>query len=279
MLHPVLYARHRPEQTTLYRLVQQRAQTFFAQTEEATGASLAQFTNDEFDAFLECGILAPGFLRLRCADCGHDTLFAFNCKRRGFCPSCGARHRLHSFGDRTERCPQPPATPAHGGPAGNPIMSNAVPFLIVDDRPGNLMVVRSILEPDQYALVMVQSAQDALLALLHTDFAAALLDVKMPEMDGYELAGLIRERKRNRHLPIIFVSAHLTDPADARRGYAAGAVDYLCKPVDARALRAKVAVFAELYRERKELVEQVAGLRQALRTVLPPGDGPATPRH
>ncbi|MBA3591953.1 MAG: transposase zinc-binding domain-containing protein [Methylibium sp.] len=61
------------------------------QTEEAIGASLPQFIKDEFDAFLECGILAHGFLRLRCVDCGHDKLLAFSCKRRGFCPSCGAR--------------------------------------------------------------------------------------------------------------------------------------------------------------------------------------------
>jgi hypothetical protein len=85
------YARHRPEQTTLYRLVQQHAATFFAQAEETTGADLPQFVKDEFDAFLECGILAHGFLRLRCGDCGHDKLLAFSCKRRGFCPSCGAR--------------------------------------------------------------------------------------------------------------------------------------------------------------------------------------------
>jgi len=88
---PVHYELRRPEQATLYRLVQQHAQTFFAQTEEATGASLPQFIKDEFDAFLECGILAHGFLRLRCGDCGHDKLVAFSCKRRGFCPSCGAR--------------------------------------------------------------------------------------------------------------------------------------------------------------------------------------------
>ena len=93
---PVHYARHRPEQTPPFRLVPQHAQSFFAQsffaqTEETTGASLPQFVKDEFEAFLECGILAQGFLRLRCADCGHDKLVAFSCKRRGFCPSCGAR--------------------------------------------------------------------------------------------------------------------------------------------------------------------------------------------
>ena len=138
------------------------------------------------------------------------------------------------------------------------------------------MIVESILEPDQYALVMVQSAEKA---LLQTDFAAVLLDVKMPEMDDYELAALNRGRKRNHHLPIIFVSAHLTDPADARRGYEVGAVDFICKPINSKALRANVAVFAELYREREELVEQVAELRQLLRTASSPGDGPATPRH
>ena len=88
---PVHYERHRPEQTTLYRLVQQHAATFIAQTEAAAAADLPQFVKDEFDAFLECGILAHGFLRLRCGDCGHDKLVAFSCKRRGFCPSCGAR--------------------------------------------------------------------------------------------------------------------------------------------------------------------------------------------
>ena len=75
----------------LYRLVQQHAATFFDQAEAAAGADLPQFVKDEFDAFLECGILAHGFLRLCCGDCGHDKLVAFSCKRRGFCPSCGAR--------------------------------------------------------------------------------------------------------------------------------------------------------------------------------------------
>jgi hypothetical protein len=71
--------------------VQQHAATFFAQAKDAAGADLPQFVKDEFDAFLECGILAHGFLRLRCGECGHDRLLAFSCKRRGFCPSCGAR--------------------------------------------------------------------------------------------------------------------------------------------------------------------------------------------
>ena len=75
--------------------MQQHAATFIAETEAATGADLPQFVKDEFDAFLEFGILAHGFLRLRCGDCGHDKLVAYSCKRRGFCPSCGARRPAH----------------------------------------------------------------------------------------------------------------------------------------------------------------------------------------
>jgi hypothetical protein len=105
------YERHRPEQTTLYRLVQQHAASFVAHTEASTGAELPRFIKDEFDAFLECGILAHGFLRLRCGECGHDKLLAFSCKRRGFCPSCGARrmsqtaaHLVDHVIPRTCRC-------------------------------------------------------------------------------------------------------------------------------------------------------------------------------
>ena len=87
----VHYERHRPEETVLYQLVQEHVETFFAQVETETGSGLPDFVKDEFDAFLECGILAHGFLRLRCTDCSHEKLVAFSCKRRGFCPSCGGR--------------------------------------------------------------------------------------------------------------------------------------------------------------------------------------------
>src|SRR3954466_14677628 len=87
----VHYERRQPEETTLYQVVQEHLESFLAQVETETGASLPDFVKDEFDAFLECGILAHGFLRLRCAQCAHEKLVAFSCKRRGFCPSCGAR--------------------------------------------------------------------------------------------------------------------------------------------------------------------------------------------
>jgi Transposase zinc-binding domain len=102
MAPPVHGERHRPEPTTLDRLVQQHAATFIAETEMATGADLPQFVKDEFDAFLECGILAHGFLRLRCADCGHDKRVAFSCKRRGFCRSCGARRMAQTAAHRAD---------------------------------------------------------------------------------------------------------------------------------------------------------------------------------
>ncbi len=87
----VPYKRRRPEETTLYQVVQEHVETFFAQVEHETGAGLPQFIKDEFAAFLECGISAHGFLRLRCGACAQDTLVAFSCKRRGFCLACGAR--------------------------------------------------------------------------------------------------------------------------------------------------------------------------------------------
>ncbi|QBQ56289.1 hypothetical protein E3U44_18640 [Nitrosococcus wardiae] len=90
-INHIHYERHRPEETVLYKLVQENVETFFAQVETETGSGLPDFVKEEFDAFLECGILAYGFLRLRCTDCTHKKLVAFSCKRRGFRPSCGGR--------------------------------------------------------------------------------------------------------------------------------------------------------------------------------------------
>jgi DNA-binding response OmpR family regulator len=140
-------------------------------------------------------------------------------------------------------------------------MTLPVPLLIVDDRAANLAALEAVLDSPEYQLVMVQSAQEALLALLQTEFAAVLLDVKMPDMSGYELARLILGRKLNRHLPIIFVSSHRTDGTDVMLGYEAGAVDYITKPFDPTVLRSKVAVFAELYRQRHALAAEAAELR------------------
>jgi DNA-directed RNA polymerase subunit RPC12/RpoP len=85
------YERRRLDETALNRVVQEHVETFFAQVEPETGAGLPQFVKDEFEPFLQCGILAHGLLRLRCSTCARDTLVAFSGKRRGFCPACGAR--------------------------------------------------------------------------------------------------------------------------------------------------------------------------------------------
>ena len=113
---PVHYECHRPEQTTLYRLMQQHAASFIAHTEASTGAELPRFVKDEIDAFLECGILAHGFVRLRCGERGHDRLLAFSCKRRGFCPSCAARRtRGRTPHRRAAPGPVAPGRGRHGG--------------------------------------------------------------------------------------------------------------------------------------------------------------------
>ena len=140
-------------------------------------------------------------------------------------------------------------------------MKTPVPILVVDDNPKNLTVIDSVLDSPEYQLVMVQSAQDALQALLRMEFAAILLDVKMPVMSGYALARLIKGRSVNRCLPIIFISGHHTDASDVQVGYAAGGADYVCKPFDPFVVRAKVKVFAELYRQRAALTTEANTLR------------------
>jgi hypothetical protein len=90
------YERRRPEASALYRVVQQHCATFFAQVAVETASKLPDYVKAEFDAFLDCGILANGFLRLRCEGCHHEKLVAFSCKKRGFCPSCGARRMAES---------------------------------------------------------------------------------------------------------------------------------------------------------------------------------------
>jgi DNA-binding response OmpR family regulator len=140
-------------------------------------------------------------------------------------------------------------------------MNTPIPILVVDDRPENLKVIASVLDSSDYDLVTVQNAQEALRALLQKDFAAALLDVKMPDMSGYELARLIHGRKASRRLPIMFVSGHFTDAKDMQLAYEVGGVDYVTKPFDPHVLRSKVHVFAELFRQRTELAAQAARLQ------------------
>src|SRR4051794_1922326 len=128
-------------------------------------------------------------------------------------------------------------------------------ILIVDDMPEKLLVYRTVLEELGQNLVPVRSGPEALKQILRTDFAVILLDVQMPDMDGFETAQLIRQRKRSAHTPIIFLTA-FADEMRTAKGYAHGAVDYILTPVVPDILRAKVRVFVELFRMRRQVARQ-----------------------
>jgi PAS domain S-box-containing protein len=128
-----------------------------------------------------------------------------------------------------------------------------IPVLIVDDRPENLISLEALLGDMGLDLVQAQSGNEALRQTLYQDFALVLLDVQMPEMDGFETAELMRKNPKTRQLPIIFVTAGMNEEYHLFKGYEAGAVDYLMKPIEPVILRSKVKVFCELFRQRREL--------------------------
>jgi signal transduction histidine kinase len=134
-------------------------------------------------------------------------------------------------------------------------------ILIVDDQPGKLISYRAILDDLGGELVLTRSGKEALQRLLRQEFALILLDVVMPEMDGFETAALIRQHPRLEHTPIIFLTAFPTSDMDCLKGYELGAVDYVSVPIVPEILRAKVAVFVELNRKRRELAEANEMLR------------------
>src|SRR5687767_2868348 len=130
-------------------------------------------------------------------------------------------------------------------------------ILLVDDREDNLLALETILEPDGYRFVKAKSGRDALKVLLNElDFAIILMDVKMPHLNGFDTAQLIYEREKLRHIPIIFITANNYGEENIFRGYKAGAVDYVYKPVNSDLLRAKVSVFIDLYRKNHQLIAQ-----------------------
>jgi signal transduction histidine kinase len=123
--------------------------------------------------------------------------------------------------------------------------------LVVDDREENLRAVEAVLDSPSVVVVRARSGEEALRRLLDRNPAVLVLDVQMPGLDGFETAELVRARDRNRHTPILFLSAYTPDDAALRRGYALGAVDYLVKPVNPDVLRSKIAIFLELERRRR----------------------------
>ena len=132
-------------------------------------------------------------------------------------------------------------------------MNEPTNILLVDDQARNLDALEAILASPEYRLFRAQSANEALLALLNHDFAVLVLDIRMPDVNGYELAQMIKQRKKNQHLPIIFLTAYLQDDREILDAYGAGAVDYLSKPINPLILKSKVGVFVDLFRKTREL--------------------------
>ena len=128
-----------------------------------------------------------------------------------------------------------------------------VSILLVDDEPASLLAMERVLESSDNNVLKAGSGSEALRYILKYDFAVILLDVKMPNMDGFEVAELIREREQSRHTPLIFLTAYDRDSTEIMRGYSIGAADYLFKPINYQILRSKVSIFVELYQKNAEL--------------------------
>jgi CheY-like chemotaxis protein len=158
-----------------------------------------------------------------------------------------------------------PNDPGEAG-AGLPASAaeEAVPILLVDDQPMNLEALQAVLSSSGCRFVLARSADEALLALLDQDFAAIVLDIRMPGMTGLELARLIKGRKRTQHVPILFLTAHMVDERDALKGYEAGAVDYLTKPINPDVMRSKIAVFTDLFRKSRALAQANEALQREI---------------
>jgi PAS domain S-box-containing protein len=141
-------------------------------------------------------------------------------------------------------------------------------ILLVDDNPTNLVYLEAELEPLAVRLVRARSRADALEQIVRTEFAAVLLDVRMPDMDGFLTAQLIRQAERNRDVPIIFVTTNGPDEAAAAQAYAHGAIDYLARPYEPMVLRAKVQTLAEMWQRGETLRAREARQHEQERAVL-----------
>jgi two-component system, sensor histidine kinase and response regulator len=150
----------------------------------------------------------------------------------------------------------------------DPSVDDRVNILLVDDQPANLVALEAMLQGLGQNLIKAESGREALRWLLTHEFAVILLDVKMPEMDGFETAELIRQRDKSRHTPILFLTAGDNTQTQAVRGYAVGAVDYLVKPVVPEFVRSKVAVFVELAKKNELLRRQAKLLAESEQAAL-----------
>ncbi|CAN5591148.1 response regulator [soil metagenome] len=137
-----------------------------------------------------------------------------------------------------------------------------IKILLVDDREDNLFSIETILEQEEYHFTKANSGREALKILLkEQDFNLILMDVQMPDLNGFETAALIYDREKLRHIPIIFITAHNYSEDNVYTGYKTGGVDYIYKPINKDLLRAKVAVFIELYKKNRQLQEQEQKLK------------------
>ncbi len=135
-------------------------------------------------------------------------------------------------------------------------------ILVVDDRPENLLAMESLLESPDIVILRAESGAEALSILLLQDIALVLLDVQMPDMDGFEVAELMRSNTRTKTIPIIFVTAISKEKEYVFKGYQSGAVDYLFKPINPNILISKVTVFCNLYRQRILIEQQNAKIEK-----------------
>ena len=143
-------------------------------------------------------------------------------------------------------------------------VTDPIHILVVDDIAQNLVAAEAVLARPGIVILKASSGAEALELLLTHDVALALIDVQMPQMDGFELAELIRGSERTRGIPLIFLTAASREPSYSFRGYEAGAVDFLYKPIDVKALQSKVAVLVQLYQQKRELSAQLDELKHAL---------------
>jgi signal transduction histidine kinase len=148
-------------------------------------------------------------------------------------------------------------------PAGRP--QAPVKCLIVDDKEENLLALGALLSADDVEVLQATSGVQALELMLEHDVALALLDVQMPEMDGFQLAELMRGSERTRHVPIVFITAGTRDQQRVFKGYESGAVDFLYKPIEPAILKSKADVFFHLYRQKRELAATLQERTEALR--------------
>jgi two-component system sensor histidine kinase/response regulator len=142
---------------------------------------------------------------------------------------------------------------------------STVTCLLVDDLEENLLALSALLRQEHVTLLLARSGREALELLLAHEVALAFIDVQMPEMDGFELAELMRGSERTRHVPIIFVTAGSREPYRVFKGYNTGAVDFLYKPIDPLILESKAAVFFELYRQKQRLADELRQRTETLR--------------